>query len=135
MLSSSQGENPATAETTASLSLPSQFSPIFLARPSFQPQSQSSLTLCLGSEEGTLARFLEWAGGGEEEDVSTPFLLELGVGGWWEQGGVEDLAAKRKRCLSPLIQPVVWNSGAHFPTGNKAQVAVGFALAQGARLG
>ena len=27
-----------------------------------------------------------------EEDVSTPFLLESAVGGWWEQGGVQDLA-------------------------------------------
>ena len=30
----------------------------------FQPQSQSSLTLCLGSEERHFCEFLEWAGGG-----------------------------------------------------------------------
>ena len=62
--------------------------------------------------------------------MSTPSLLESGVGGWWEQGGVEDLAAKRGEMLESVDQPVVWNSGAHFPTETKLKWRLAPRLAQ-----
>ena len=62
--------------------------------------------------------------------MSTPSLLESGVGGWWEQGGVEDLAAKWGEMLESVDQPVVWNSGAHFPTETKLKWRLAPRLAQ-----
>lgn len=118
------GENPATAETTAASTPPVQPhlpGQAFI----FQPQSQSSLTLCLGSEERHFCEFLEWAGGGGRR-----MCLPLSSWNWgWGDGGSREgggpSCQEGRDAWSPLISLLFGILGLIFPQ-KQAQVAVGF---------
>lgn len=130
MLSSSQGRKPSNSRDNCKpLPLPVQPhlpGQAFIFSHSLSPASPCAWEVKKGTSVSSLSGLEEE----REEDVSTPFLLELGVGGWWEQGGVEDLAAKREEMLESIDQPVVWNSGAHFPTETKLKWRLASRLAQ-----
>lgn len=133
-----RGENPAPVEPSANL-CPSQFSPIFLARPSFlatvsvQPHPVPGRR---GGEERHFCESPEWVGGGEGGE-----RMRLSLSSWsWGLGGDSgrgegygtrlSLVAERGEMLKSVGQSVVWNSGAHFPTETKLKWRLAPRLAQ-----